>query len=70
MDHPDKDLLKAQLLLHQFVVFAQTLSSTSVDDFVRLMLAGCLQLEDKLFHVYINARQGVLAPPVGQYQLW
>lgn len=71
MSHPDEDLPVVQLSLKQFVSIAQNLFNRKQDSdaFVRFVLAGRIQINNQESWVFINARQGEIAPPVHKYQL-
>lgn len=70
MQPPDEDLCGIQVSLSEFVSVAQHLYTLEdTEDFLRFVLAGRLKRDDMTARIFINARQGVLAPPISQYQL-
>jgi hypothetical protein len=70
MDHPDEDLLELQTSLEQYLVLAEHLFADERRShaFVRFILAGRLQSDANQARIFINARQGVSAPPIGAYR--
>ena len=73
MLHPDEALDTLQLSLAQFVDVARALfpseSEPDPSAFIRFILAGRLEMNARSVRVSINAKQGALPPPVGEYQL-
>lgn len=73
MDFPDEPLDTLQLTLVQFVTLCRTLFESETVDrttFIRFALAGRLEMNGKALRVSINAKQGVLPPPLGKYDLY
>ncbi|KAG2097998.1 uncharacterized protein F5147DRAFT_583311 [Suillus discolor] len=70
MQPPDEDLPAIQVSLEEFVLAAeQMFKSDQLETFIRFVLAGRLQSHDKLARIFINARQGALAPQISEYKL-
>jgi hypothetical protein len=71
MNHPDETLPEIQLSLRAFVTTAQELylREGASYDFVRFVLAGRIPIGDGQARVFVNARQGVTAPPPDKCQL-
>ncbi|KAG2064082.1 hypothetical protein BDR04DRAFT_1162939 [Suillus decipiens] len=71
LEHPDEDLPAIQVSLSEFVSAAeQMFMPDQLDNFLRFVLAGRLQHHDNHARIFINARQGALAPPISEYQLY
>lgn len=72
MNHPDEDLPELQISLQEFVILAQNLSKPGqeLEKFIRFVLAGRLQINDRLFRIFVNARQGVAAPLLSDRQMY
>lgn len=72
LHYPDEPLGSLQLSLSQFVTLSHTLFNLEAADattFIRLVLAGRLEMNGKSLRVSINAKQGAPPPPVGKYDL-
>ncbi|KAG2738365.1 hypothetical protein P692DRAFT_201731319 [Suillus brevipes Sb2] len=71
MEYPDETLSDIQVSLTEFVSVAQhLLKQDELEHFLRFVLAGRLRRHDMMARIFINARQGALAPPLSQYQLY
>lgn len=75
MQPPDEDLPAIQVSLKEFVsaaeqLFMQGQSKDQLEDFIRFVLAGRLQSHNGLARIFLNARQGILAPAISDYQLY
>src|SRR5436190_12360301 len=68
--YPNEPLLREQMSLADLNARCSDLEN---DDqcFIEHILAGHTRVEeDRPRHVFVNARQGVSAPPEGEYTLW
>jgi hypothetical protein len=76
MQPPDEDLPAIQVSLKEFVSAAERIftvadqSNDQQEAFLRFVLAGRLHRNNQLARIFINARQGVYAPPISEYKLY
>jgi hypothetical protein len=71
LEPPDEDLPAIQVSLSEFVSAAeQMFRPDQLENFLRFVLAGRLQSNDKLARIFLNARQGALAPPISEFRVY
>ncbi|KAG1851045.1 hypothetical protein DFJ58DRAFT_661761 [Suillus subalutaceus] len=71
LEPPDEDLPAIQVSLSEFVSAAERMfAPDQLENFLRFVLAGRLQSHNKLARIFLNARQGALAPPTSEFQVY